>query len=98
MYDPASGSWAPTSKRNNEGYGESAVVLPDDKVLVVGGTAFTPPNDYHDLDSAEVYDPVTDSWTPIANMHATSVACPSVSTCSGRATPRSVRYRCAYTP
>ncbi len=26
--------------------------------------------DYYDLDSAEVYDPVTGSWTAIANMHA----------------------------
>ena len=69
LYDPASGTWTATGKRNNEGYGESAVVLPDGKVLVAGGTFFD--GDYHDLDSAEVYDPATESWTPIANMHAT---------------------------
>jgi N-acetylneuraminic acid mutarotase len=69
VYDPASGTWTATGKRNNESYGESVVVLPDGKVLVAGGTFFD--GAYHDLDSAEVYDPVTESWTPIANMHAT---------------------------
>jgi hypothetical protein len=69
VYDPASGAWTATGKRNNESYGEAAVVLPDGKVLVAGGTFFD--GDYHDLDSAEVYDPVAGSWTPIASMHAT---------------------------
>jgi hypothetical protein len=68
LYDSASGTWTATGKRNNEGYGESAVVLPDGKVLVAGGTFFD--GDYHDLDTAEVYDPVTGAWTPVANMHA----------------------------
>ena len=70
VYDPASGTWTATGKKNDQGYGAAAVLLSDGKVLVAGGRGFKPPDDYYDLDSAEVYDPVTGSWTAIANMHA----------------------------
>jgi hypothetical protein len=72
VYDPASGTWTATGKKNGEvtTNGAAAVLLSDGKVLVAGGRGFRPPNDYYDLDSAEVYDPVTGSWTAIANMHA----------------------------
>ena len=70
MYDPASGTWTATGKRNDQGYGAAAALLSDGKVLVAGGRGFELPDDYYDLDSAEVYDPVTGSWTAIANMHA----------------------------
>ena len=72
VYDPASGTWTATGKKNGEGTtnGAAAVLLSDGKVLVAGGRGFRPPNDYYDLDSAEVYDPVTGSWTAIANMHS----------------------------
>ena len=42
----------------------------DGKVLIAGGRGFELPDNYYDLDSAEVYDPVTGSWTAIANMRA----------------------------
>ncbi len=70
VYDPATGTWTATEKRNGQGLGGVAVLLSDGKVLVAGGRAWTTVDDYHDLDSAEVYDPVTGSWTAIANMHA----------------------------
>ena len=70
VYDPATGTWTATEKRNGEGFGAAPVLLSDGKVLVAGGTGFRPPDNYFDLDSAEVYDPVTRSWTAIANMHA----------------------------
>jgi hypothetical protein len=70
VYDPASGTWTATGKRNGEGFGAAAVLLSDGRVLVAGGRGFRPPDDYYDLDSAEVYDPVTGSWTGIANMQA----------------------------
>ena len=68
VYDPASGTWTATGKKNGHGYGAAAVLLSDGKVLVAGGRDFD--GDYYDLDSAEVYDPVTGSWTAIASMHA----------------------------
>ena len=73
LFDPASGTWTATAKRNNEGVRPGAALLSDGKVLVVGGRVFTQGKnsiDEHDLDSAEVYDPGTGSWTATANMHA----------------------------
>ena len=68
VYDPASGTWTATAKKSDQGYGSAAVLLSDGKVLVAGGRVFD--GDYHDLDAAEVYDPITGSWTAIAKMHA----------------------------
>ena len=71
VYDPASGTWTATGEMNDQGYQTTAALLSDGKVLVAGGSGFTPINDdYHVLDSAQVFDPVTGSWTAIANMHA----------------------------
>jgi hypothetical protein len=70
MYDPNTGTWTAAEKRKGEGFGAAAVLLSDGKVLVAGGTGFKLPDNYFDLDSAEVYDPVTGSWTAIASMHA----------------------------
>ena len=73
VYDPASGNWTATGKKNDQGFGAAAALLSDGKVLVAGGRVWTTVNDYHDLDSAEVYDPVTGSWTAIANLHAKDI-------------------------
>ena len=75
VYDPASGTWTATAKRKNEGSHPASALLSDGKVLVAGGRIFTTSTDgtsidEHDLDTAEVYDPVTGSWTAIASMHA----------------------------
>ncbi len=71
VYDPASGTWTATGKMNDQGYHTTTALLSDGKVLVAGGSGFEPSNDdYYVLDSAQVYDPVTGSWTAIANMHA----------------------------
>ena len=71
LYDPASGTWTATGKMNVPRRGAVATLLSDGKVLVAGGTV--PPLDYDTEDSAEVYDPVTGSWTAIAKMHAPHV-------------------------
>ena len=72
VYDPASGTWTATGKRNGDAYKAAAALMSDGKVLVAGGTGYGPPSDpdYYLVDSAEVYDPVTGSWTAIANMQA----------------------------
>jgi Kelch motif protein len=71
VYDPASGTWTATGKMNDQGY-TAAALLSDGRVLGAGGSGFGPPSnpDYYVLDSAQVYDPITGSWTAIANMHA----------------------------
>ena len=72
LYDPATGTWAATGKTNVSRDGAAATLLSDGKVLVAGGTLDFP--DTRDLvspvDKAEVYDPVTGSWTAIADMPA----------------------------
>ena len=70
LYDPVSGTWTATGKKDNHGYAAAATRLSDGKVLVAGGMTFSLPDNYDRLDLAEVYDPVTESWSTIANMHA----------------------------
>ncbi len=75
LYDPDSGTWTVTGKMNIPRIRHMATLLPDGKVLVAGGwvegelIGGDPPS----TDSAEVYDPVTGSWTEIADMHAPHV-------------------------
>jgi hypothetical protein len=71
VYDPASGTWTATGRMNDQGFHTTTALLSDGKVLVAGGSGFEAiNNDYHAVDSAQVYDPVTGSWTAIANMRA----------------------------
>jgi hypothetical protein len=70
VYDPASGTWTATGKKTDQGFGGASVLLSDGKVLIAGGRSFEPPDNYYDLDLAEVYDPVAGSWTATARMHA----------------------------
>ena len=65
LYDPATRTWATTGSPNFLRESAAATLLSDGKVLVAGG--------YDDLGAtatAEVYEPVTGSWTAIANMPA----------------------------
>ena len=63
LYDSATGAWSPTGAPANARYSHTATLLPNGKVLIVGGSATnTVPSGL--LPSAELYDPVTGSWTP----------------------------------
>jgi N-acetylneuraminic acid mutarotase len=59
LYNPATGSWAATGPMITKRSGHAATLLPNGKVLVVGGvdTSFNP------LASAELYDPVMGNWS-----------------------------------
>ncbi|WP_224371631.1 kelch repeat-containing protein [Hyalangium versicolor] len=57
VYDPATGTWSLTASMAEERAGHTATLLPDGKVLVVGG------NSSSSL-AAELYDPATDTWSP----------------------------------
>jgi hypothetical protein len=61
LYDPASGTWAPTGALNEARHEHTATLLPNGKVLVAAGAfgAFNLQTRY----SAELYDPSTGAWT-----------------------------------
>ncbi|RKH34578.1 kelch-like protein [Corallococcus praedator] len=58
------GSWALTGSLEGPRSGHQAALLPDGKVLVMGGTR----TDTEFLATAEVYDPATGTWSPTGSM------------------------------
>ena len=73
FYDPASGTWTTgTAPMSTQRIGARAIVLKDGRVLVIGGYKFgidCPWSCYlatNIMGSAEIYDPVHNTWTPAA--------------------------------
>ena len=67
LYNPSTGTWTTTASLKTGRYSHMAVLLPNGKVLVVGGEitsgAYTP--------SAELYDPSTGKWTTTGSLIVT---------------------------
>jgi hypothetical protein len=61
IYNPATNSFSGTGIMQDAREGAAAATLPDGRVLVVGGF------DGAFLDTAEIWDPATNLWTPTAN-------------------------------
>ncbi|MEO5704575.1 MAG: kelch repeat-containing protein [Candidatus Limnocylindrales bacterium] len=70
LYDPRTGTWTATGSMNEARTGHAAVLLPDGKVLVVGGARDFTYFPSHMLTSAELYDPRSGTWTVTASLHA----------------------------
>jgi hypothetical protein len=66
LYDPVTGSWAVTGAMVEWRGSATATLLPDGRVLVAGG--YSPGIHASPLASAELYDPVTGSWTATGAM------------------------------
>jgi uncharacterized repeat protein (TIGR01451 family) len=62
----APGPWTATGNLNTARHSHTATLLPDGKVLVAGGYAGSGVS----LNSAEVYDPATDTWTASGNLNS----------------------------
>jgi hypothetical protein len=71
IYDPATGVWTATAPMGAYRAGSTAMVLPDGRVYVAGGTSGSSQHELRDvvdllgtaLKSTEYYDPATNSWS-----------------------------------
>lgn len=65
VFDPSTGRWSPTGSLRTGRFGHSATLLRDGRVLVAGGASGVSPDmGIAMLDSVEIYDPATRSWSP----------------------------------
>ena len=62
IYDPSDDSWTPVADLVRPRSGHSASLLRDGRVIVIGGSDLGASNVLGPETSAEIYDPVTDSW------------------------------------
>jgi hypothetical protein len=69
LFDPATGKWTETGSMNIARCYHIAVLLRNGKVLVAGGTDLIE-GTFHDLLSAELYDPTTGTWTEAGSMNS----------------------------
>ncbi|WP_071905191.1 kelch repeat-containing protein [Cystobacter ferrugineus] len=69
LYDPVSGVWQAAASMNSVRNSHTATLLPNGKVLVVGGSRRVN-SEYVGVDTAELYDPATDTWSAAGSMSA----------------------------
>jgi N-acetylneuraminic acid mutarotase len=65
IYDPASNTWAVAGTPFDTRSGHTATLMPNGKVLVIGGSSNTGA-----LPTAEFYDPATNAWTLLTGANA----------------------------
>jgi hypothetical protein len=69
LYDPSSAAFHSTGRMTTPRQDLSATLLKDGNVLIAGGLEYDASSDsYNILASAELYDPVTETFTPVGNM------------------------------
>lgn len=69
LYDPVTGKWKVTGSLNVARYSHKATLLRDGRVLVVGGSDTLRDEDNSFLNSAELYDPQTGSWSVTGSLN-----------------------------
>ncbi|WP_437521481.1 kelch repeat-containing protein [Sorangium sp. So ce726] len=83
IYDPATRTWTPAAPLLQARSGHAAVLLPDGHVLVAGGRTRNAAALGTSLPSAEIYDPMSDTWTPAGSLSIPHPA-PSMMLAGGR--------------
>ena len=67
IYDPVTGAWTATSNMSTASWMHSATLLTDGRVLVAGG-AYTGGGSQQRRDRAEIFDPITETWTAVGSL------------------------------
>jgi hypothetical protein len=70
LYDPRSGAWSATQGMVAPRASHTATLLPDGRVLLVGGEGDASTSAGFALASAELYDPASGTWSATASMAA----------------------------
>jgi hypothetical protein len=68
VYDPKSGTFSPTGSMTAARAQQTATLLSDGRVLIVGGMEVTAPNAVKTIASAELYDPKAGTFSPTGSM------------------------------
>ena len=63
-YDPATGEWSATGAMSARRGGHTLTLLPDGRVLAVGGAEPLGDEDYAAHATTEIFDPATNRWSP----------------------------------
>ena len=63
-YNPESGEWTTTEAMLQRRSNHTLTLLPDGRVLAVGGVGPLGDDDYVVLSTTEIFDPVTNTWSP----------------------------------
>ena len=69
LYDPTTGRWSAAGHLQTPRVSHTATLLLNGKVLVAGGITNTAPPDFGVTNTAELYDPVTEIWSPTGNLN-----------------------------
>jgi WD40 repeat protein len=68
LYDPATGTWSLTGNLKEARIDATALLLPNGKVLIAGGFNNCATASCVTLNSAELYDPATETWTSTGSL------------------------------
>jgi N-acetylneuraminic acid mutarotase len=86
LYDPVAGTWSKTGDLNQDRGNHTATLLPNGKVLVAGGYGYGNGSGsaWGSLNSAELYDPDTESWSVTRSMNTARAEHPATLLANGK--------------
>lgn len=68
LYDPQTNTWTATDPMNSPRHSAKSTLLPNGQVLVAGGILLEDLSNQTLTTSAEIFDPTSNTWKPVANL------------------------------